>query len=47
VLTEELRRDEPNLADRSDPGSEEMAKPTDRAAVAASIDANANDPRHI
>lgn len=43
-LLEELRRDEPNLADRPDQESEDMAKPTDAAAVAASIEANASDP---
>ncbi len=42
-LLEALRRDEPSLADRSDPESEDMAKPTDAAAVAASIEANASD----
>lgn len=44
-LLEELRRDEPNLADRSDPESEDMAKPTDPATIAASIEAKTSDPR--
>ncbi len=45
ALLEELRRDAPNLADRADPESEDMAKPTDAAAVAASIEAKASHPR--
>jgi uncharacterized membrane protein len=45
ALLEELRRDEPGLTDRSDPESDDMAKPTDPAAVAASIEANASDRR--
>lgn len=44
-LLEELRRDEPSLADRADPESEDMAKPTDTVAVAASIEAKTSDDK--
>lgn len=44
-LLEELRHDVPSLADRSDPESEDMAKPTDAAAVAASIESKSIDRR--
>lgn len=37
-LLEELRRDHPNLADRVDQESDEMAQPTDPGAVLAAID---------
>lgn len=37
ALLEELRRDAPSLSARSDPEPEDMAKPTDAAAVAASL----------
>ncbi|CAN5605209.1 DUF1003 domain-containing protein [soil metagenome] len=36
-LLEELRRDQPDVADRIDAESDDMAKPTDPEAVAASI----------
>jgi uncharacterized membrane protein len=38
ALIEELRRDHPEVADRDDPESEEMAKPADTGAVLAAID---------
>ena len=41
ALLEELRRDQPDVADRIDLESDEMAKPTDPHAVAASIEAEA------
>jgi uncharacterized membrane protein len=41
ALLEELRRDQPDIADRVDRESDEMAKPTDPDAVAASIEAKA------
>lgn len=44
-LLEELRRDEPSLTERADKESEDMAKPTDAAAVAACIEANASEKR--
>ncbi|CAN5219504.1 hypothetical protein BH10PSE4_BH10PSE4_07810 [soil metagenome] len=40
-LLADLRRDAPNLADRVDAESEDMARPADPAAVVASIDARA------
>lgn len=43
ALLEELRRDEPSLAERADKESEDMAKPTDAAAVAACIEAKASE----
>ena len=42
-LLEELRRDQPDVADRVDAESEDMAKPADPEAVAASIEAKAGD----
>jgi uncharacterized membrane protein len=42
ALLEELRRDQPDVADRIDLESDEMAKPTDPDAVAASIEARAD-----
>ena len=42
ALLEELRRDQPGVADRIDPESDEMAEPTDPHAVAASIEAEAD-----
>lgn len=41
-LLEELRRDAPDLADRVDTESDDMAKPTDTDAVAASIEAQSD-----
>jgi uncharacterized membrane protein len=38
ALLEEMRRDHPELADRIDPESEEMAKPADPNSVLAAID---------
>lgn len=45
ALLEELRRDQPNVADRIDAESDDMAKPADPEAVAASIDEKANNAR--
>ena len=39
ALLEELRRDQPDVADRVDAESNDMAKPTDADAMAASIEA--------
>lgn len=44
ALLEELRRDQPDVADRVDSESDAMAKPTDADAVAASIEAKAGKP---
>lgn len=44
-LLEALRRDQPDVADRIDPESDAMAKPTDAKAVAASIDEESDRPR--
>jgi uncharacterized membrane protein len=41
ALLEELRRDAPNMVDRVDPESADMAKPTDPGAVLAAIDERA------
>jgi uncharacterized membrane protein len=43
ALLEELRRDQPGVADRIDVQSDEMATPTDPEAVAASLQAKAGD----
>ncbi len=43
-LLEELRRDQPDVADRVDTESDDMAKPTDTQAVAASIEAKGGKP---
>lgn len=45
ALLEELRRDQPDVADRIDAESDDMAKPTDTGAVAASIEAKDGKPR--
>lgn len=45
ALLEELRRDHPDLADRHDPQSQEMAAPTDPHQVIAAIDARAAPDR--
>lgn len=45
ALLEELRRDHPDLADRRDAVSEEMAAPTDPHQVIAAIDARAAPER--
>lgn len=45
ALLEELRRDHPDLADRLDAESEEMAAPTDPHQVIAAIDARAAPSR--
>jgi uncharacterized membrane protein len=45
ALLEELRRDQPDVADRIDAESIDMAEPTDADAVAASIEAQAQQ-RH-
>jgi len=45
ALLEELRRDHPDLADRLDAESEEMAAPTDPHEVIAAIDARAAPER--
>lgn len=45
ALLEELRHDQPNIADRVDRESDAMAKPTDPRAVAASIDAKSEVSR--
>lgn len=42
ALLEELRRDQPDIADRIDSESEDMSRPADPEAVLASIDAKAN-----
>jgi len=42
-LLEELRRDQPDIADRIDRESDEMAKPADPETMAASIDRQAED----
>ena len=41
ALLEELRRDQPNITDRIDPLSDEMAEPTDVPGVLAAIDERA------
>ena len=43
ALIEELRRDAPDVADRHDPESAEMAKPTDPGEVLAAIDRRTPD----
>ncbi len=45
ALLEEFRRDQPDVADRIDPESDDMAKPTDPDAMAASIVIKAGDRR--
>jgi uncharacterized membrane protein len=45
-LLEELRRDQPDVADRIDAESDDMSRPTDPEAVAASIADKAGDARN-
>lgn len=45
ALLEELRRDQPDIADRIDSESEEMARPADPQAVLASIDEKSRKDR--